>query len=294
MPRLHFGRGTALVVCIGVGATICVYSRHDRKVELSKKANTGNAPIPAAPRVIFRFSVIPAGVYSSDELENSRQIDDVIAAHYVDFGRHIQIQQLSTDTQLYVSYRKGLRVFWTTQKRRIPKGEYVVSDGIHLARARCGNRLSAVPQGPTESTGEPSDAALIAPELPSETELGSNTPDPLLFPYPEFQPEERSLLRSIPEMPTPSVGLSSTFRLPGTLIPAVYAPGLQSPAPPTDGSGPELGIQPPPVPVPEPKFGTLLLCTGFVLQASTVFRARVRRRRILGSGVGMPKSATQA
>jgi hypothetical protein len=124
------------------------------------------------PRKIYRYSVIPGGAYSGDELALALRVDPVAAAHYADFERStVSVHTLSKDEYLYVSYRKADRVFWTANKRRIPKGEPVLSDGKNLARTRCGNRLSGIPQLPIANGSQPTEMALNGPELPMDLEL---------------------------------------------------------------------------------------------------------------------------
>jgi uncharacterized membrane protein YgcG len=124
------------------------------------------------PRKIYPYSVIPGGAYSGDELALARRVDRVVAAHYSDFETGaVAVRALRQDTYLYVSYRKADRVYWTANKRRIPKGETVLSDGKHLARTRCGNRLSETPQLPVAAGLQPTETALNGPEAPGGIEL---------------------------------------------------------------------------------------------------------------------------
>lgn len=132
------------------------------------------------PRRVYAFSVIPGGAYSREELAVALKVDPVAAEHYAGFdASNASTRRLAEDTYVYVSYRKGDRVYWTASKRRIPKGELVLSDGKHLARTRCGNRLSGIPESPVDHAPQPTELALNAPELPS----GIKLPDaPLLVP----------------------------------------------------------------------------------------------------------------
>lgn len=128
--------------------------------------------IEQKPRKVYPFSVIPGGAYSADELALARRVDRVVAAHYADFDPStVAVRTLPEDEFLYVSYRKADRVYWTTDKRRIPKGNCVLTDGKHLARARCGNRLSATPQFPVLYGPQPAEASLNAPEVPGPFDL---------------------------------------------------------------------------------------------------------------------------
>ncbi len=117
-------------------------------------------------RKIYPLSVIYGGAYSPEELNRARRLDSVVGLHYADFGKTSVVQRTPGDLFMYVSYRKSDQVYWTKSKRRIPKGESVLSDGEHLARVRCGNRLSFVPRQPTLPEKEGSEEALNTPESP--------------------------------------------------------------------------------------------------------------------------------
>ena len=120
---------------------------------------------PLESRKVFPLSVIHGGAYSRQELERARKTDAVVAAHYGDFGASPKFQKLSHDVLMYVSYRRSNRVYWSKVRHRIPQGETVISDGNCLARARCGNRLSATPQGPV-APKEPTEEVLNTPDIP--------------------------------------------------------------------------------------------------------------------------------
>ena len=134
----------------------------------------------ALQRKIYRFSVIPGGVYSADELARAQRVDATVRAHYTGFGNAPTLHVMPAMAYFYVSYRKGDRIYWTSNKRPIPKGELVLSDGKNLARARCGNRLSLVAQEPRLEAGEPSDEFLNDVEAPTASVLDSTKP-PLSF-----------------------------------------------------------------------------------------------------------------
>jgi hypothetical protein len=100
-------------------------------------------------RVVYPYSVIPGGVRSREELAASMSRDSVIAAHYADF-KVSQARMVKADQPLlmHVSYRMQDQVYWTSKKVEIPEGETLITDGDEIARARCGNRVSAVPVEP--------------------------------------------------------------------------------------------------------------------------------------------------
>lgn len=149
---------------------------------------TGIGRTQRTPRKIYRYSVIPGGVYSSDELARARRLDSIIAAHYADFGGSVRVQPSLSPGLFYISYRKGDRVYWTTKKHRIAKGEALLTDGKHLARTRCGNRLSLSAQLPTLTINEPNENQLAGIQ-PPENPLADMPLAPLISPgldVPEF------------------------------------------------------------------------------------------------------------
>lgn len=97
-------------------------------------------------RARYRYSVIPHGVFSSEELNAAIEADPVVAAHYQTFdSARATLVALEQTRLAYVSYRLRDRVFWTRHPVRLPAGELLLSDGRDVVRARCGNRISAVP-----------------------------------------------------------------------------------------------------------------------------------------------------
>ena len=119
-------------------------------------------------REIFPLSVIHGGAYTSEELARARRSDPVVAAHYSGFGSHPAFRKAPRDLLLYVSYRRGNQVYWSKTRHKIPQGETVIADGASLARARCGNRLSSIPQLPVAPSKEPAEEVLNTPETPDE------------------------------------------------------------------------------------------------------------------------------
>jgi hypothetical protein len=164
------------ILCVSLAvATVLRFAAHYREqsLQISRPAPVAKLPDPAQiPRKIYPYSVIPGGAYSSEELAVARRIDRVVAAHYSDFETGaVTVRALPEDRYFYISYRKSDRVYWTANKRRVPKGEIVLSDGKHLARTRCGNRLSEAPQLPIAAGPQPTETALNGPEVPPEIEL---------------------------------------------------------------------------------------------------------------------------
>ena len=143
-------------------------------VKRTRQAQTLPLVQAKAPRKVYPFSIIYGGAYSGEELARARKLDGVVARHYAGFGSFPTIQRMPNDAFMYVSYRKSDQVFWTKTKRRIPQGETVLTDGVTMARTRCGNRLSPKPQAPVASGPEPTDEALDVPDKPKPSLATAN------------------------------------------------------------------------------------------------------------------------
>jgi len=118
-------------------------------------------------RPIYPFSIVPGGVRDRWDLERNFDDDPVVAEHYRGFNfRHLRLILLAEDERAYVSYRIGQKVFWTSHKVALHRGEKLLTDGNITARTRCGNQVSALPH-PTVSPLEPSEAQLEQPLPPT-------------------------------------------------------------------------------------------------------------------------------
>jgi hypothetical protein len=114
-------------------------------------------------RRVYPYSIVPGGVVDRRELAHAIVVDKLVAAHYAAFeASKATIKTVAAPRGVYVSYRKGDKVYWTAKKLQLAQGETVLSDGQNEIRTRCGNRISDVPQLPVEAKG------------PSEEELDSS------------------------------------------------------------------------------------------------------------------------
>lgn len=120
------------------------------------RAPAAVAAPPAATRRVYPYSIIPGGVADREELARVIKTDTVVAEHYASFGvdRAFKLT-VAKPRAVYVSYRKGDKVYWTSKKLMLAKGELLLSDGQNEMRARCANRISDTPQLPVEMN-EPS------------------------------------------------------------------------------------------------------------------------------------------
>jgi hypothetical protein len=105
-------------------------------------------------RRVYPYSIVPGGVLDRKELTHVVAVDQVVAEHYSAFeASKTTIKTVDKPRAVYVSYRKGDKVFWTSKKLRLAQGETLLSDGQNEIRTRCGNRISDVPQLPVEANG---------------------------------------------------------------------------------------------------------------------------------------------
>lgn len=223
----------------------------------------------AADRPVYPYSVIEGGAGDSQELRQAIDSDAVVASHFGGFDvARAKPVRLPVSKSFFVSYRKGDRVYWTRRKLTVPAGETVLSDGVNLARTRCGNRLAEDPREP------------IAPSEPTLVELDTPLPPSThSFPVPFDLLTAYDLVVSSGGLPPPvTVGEGSIPSVTMPSGPFAYAwpiPWAAGPGPLTDVDHqpgftpagelepmPEPGQHPTPgpdnpVPVPEP--GTLLL-----------------------------------
>jgi hypothetical protein len=173
------------------------------------------APALAKLPPVYPYSVIPGGVRSVAELREAIARDPLVKAHYQGFNLgQARVIRLKKDREVYVSYRRGHAIFWTSKKLILRKGETAITDGTNLSRTRCGNRIAEKPSLP-HSDPEPTPVALDTP-----------LPTPPIFP----------ILSPAPP--------------PGGIVPF---PPVFIPIYPGGGGGPPPKHKlPPPVHVPEP------------------------------------------
>ncbi len=159
-------------------AALYAYAMHESTAPtVSAQAHAPAAaatPVPAVLRTaaqvetkktrrVYPYSIVPGGVLDRKELTHAVAVDQVVAAHYAAFeASKATVRTVDKPRAVYVSYRKGDKVFWTAKKLQLAKGETLLSDGQNEIRTRCGNRISDVPQLPVEAKG------------PSEEELDSS------------------------------------------------------------------------------------------------------------------------
>jgi hypothetical protein len=143
-------------------------------------------------RPVYPYSLVPGGVHDPKELEQVLEDDPVLSSYYRGFDfRHARVVQLTQDREVYVSYRIGGHVYWTTRRLTLRRGEKIITDGSMILRTRCGNQVSEHPRTPT-STGEPSvdvlETSVIAPHSPRLPSLIVNNGGTLTIYPPPLHP----------------------------------------------------------------------------------------------------------
>lgn len=174
-----------ILLCLVAAGLLGVYLYHRMQTEVM------NIPPPAlnfrAARPIYPFSVIPGGVLDAKELSDTMSKDPVARRHYQDLKpEQMYTTRLRKPLLAYVSYRKNDRVMWTTHPVQIAANELVLTDGQHVVRARCGNRVSE--EKPTVILKpEPLPVTVVPPE-PPPPDIAMNTSLPPLMPPPTVTP----------------------------------------------------------------------------------------------------------
>jgi hypothetical protein len=173
-----------LFIALASGLALSPLLRH-HKIQQSHPTSNFQSPEFSSPapntllRAVYPYSVIPGGVRDAAELKDVIAHDPVVAAHYSDFQlANLHVVQLDRERLLHVSYRIGGHIYWTKSRMNLAKGETVLTDGVLMARARCGNLAAeAIPDAAQPSTlsTEPTAEALdtpvnsAAPVFPTET-----------------------------------------------------------------------------------------------------------------------------
>jgi hypothetical protein len=233
---------------------------------------------PGAPskeaRPVYPYSIVPGGVHDPKELERVFERDPVVAAHYRNFDfRRARVIQLTEDKTVYVSYRIAGRVYWTTKRVRLRRGEKVITDGKMTLRTRCGNQVSDT----ARKEVSPNEPAIAKLENPIRLDPGTST----VIPYPtEF---ESSLARSnLPVFAMAPPGYSLISNSGGLL--SLYPPPLPSctkkkksgSGGTTSGKSGGTDCSSPPGQVPEP--GSFVLLGTGLAGAFMRYRHKLRSR----------------
>lgn len=174
--RLAIVAASGIAACALAAFMLAGEPAAEQRTGLGETALAAAAPATGAvlvsdsgkTRRIYRYSIVPGGVADRGELVHAVKTDKVVAAHYASFDvSKASAHTVDKPRAVYVSYRKGDKVYWTASKTMLAQGETVLSDGKNEIRGRCGNRISELPQLPVEAKG-PAVAELDAVEAAQE------------------------------------------------------------------------------------------------------------------------------
>jgi hypothetical protein len=250
-------------------ATSVLVERDDRfelpAARLDSSREAALAPtgfVTPKTRARYRYSVIPHGVFSAHELNAAIEADPVVAAHYQTFdSARATLVALEQTRLAYVSYRLGDRVFWTRHPVRLPAGELLLSDGRDVVRARCGNRISAVPG---ETAIDEPDPVLLDTPVESDPPVddpvvaaGAGVPVPLLWPPTVVEVSDGGVVQSQ----------------------RTGSPGSVSEPEPSEGA--PVILFPGPIPTPGPRVRSVPEPTSVVLMTAGLVGLGLRRRMLV-------------
>jgi hypothetical protein len=267
----------------------------------SETLNPTTTPHIAAPQLsapfghpYYPYSVIPGGAHTREELQRALASDSTAAKHYSDFVvKTTRIVTLDKDRQYYVSYRVGDKVYWTHRAVTIRRGEQLLFDGVHYARARCGNRLSEVSAKPLLALSEPNPQKFEVP-VPIQVSLSMQVPHIESGPYLRFE-VAMTRIQGLPEPLNnlvapyvPPTNVAAPQEPPSNLAAPYVSPETKHPEDPTLQptslsalNGPEVVVYSTELPssavVPEPTALHLLSIVALAIGAIAAYQ-RVRER----------------
>jgi len=121
-----------------------------------------DSPAAQPARPVYRYSVVPGGVYSATELSEAIKRDPVVDAVYRTVSeRGVRSETVPANRLAYMSYRIGDQIYWSKHQIALHRGEAILTDGVTTIRGRCGNGISLDPMLPT-SEEEPAPVELEA------------------------------------------------------------------------------------------------------------------------------------
>lgn len=145
-----------------------------------------DVPLNQSQRTVYPYSIIPGGVRNVTELKSAMANDPIVSAHYGEFQlANFRVVRLDRARLLHVSYRIGDRIYWTKRRMSLAKGETVITDGVLMARTRCGNLAADVIPNTSEVltlSTEPTPEELDSPteSVPLESVLTPPVDSPVL------------------------------------------------------------------------------------------------------------------
>lgn len=160
--RIRLRQRVAASACAGIAVCAMAFAAFAQRDPLTappleaapavRALTAAAADTAPAVRRVYRYSVVPGGAANAAELARIIRSDKVVAAHYAGFNvDRARAVTVAAPRAVYVSYRKGDKVYWTAKKVMLQKGETLLTDGSNEMRARCANRISDTPRFPVEA-----------------------------------------------------------------------------------------------------------------------------------------------
>lgn len=288
-PRAKLWIGFGIIVALGLLSVFALIAPPSQTGQVagsfwrSAEHAFGKSSYPAATHAVekvYPYSIIAGGVHNKQQFEEAMRTDPVAAAHYADFNAaKFHIVKLQHAEAEYVSFRVGDNVYWTSHKVLLRKGSELISDGTHLGRTRCGNRISRTPRLPNYNH-EPSARELNTPVVPAVATKAFYAAAPMI-------PGVSRPVGSIPNAPLPPgpgptelASSSPSGYTPFTGTPLYPAPPVGCPSG-TDSIGGRCSTvrnkpphDTPNAPTPEDSTWVLFLTGGAVLVAAAIRRKR--------------------
>jgi hypothetical protein len=265
-PAAFAAGGVALIVLV-VGSLWLAESREPLASPALSPLPRLAAPTPspvgptaqAPARLVCRDSVLPGGVRGAADLASKLAHDPVARVHYANFNvARASLIRVEKSRLVHVSYRIGDKIYWTKNKVRLAAGEELLTDGAHLVRTRCGNRIADSRQA-MESSNEPAPDVLDALMVSADSLTGD--PENLVDPsagVTNFTAPAAALLapaaqvrlfplHTLADLAPPNTGLYPILYAP---LPASLAAALPTAAPTSTPSPPSAPTTPVAGPVP--------------------------------------------
>src|ERR1700730_7148647 len=110
-------------IAVAVLTTTCREQQRS-KPSWPEHFGTTTRTLGRAQAVVFPYSVVAGGVETQEDVAEALTRDPEVAQHYAELNvRALAPEHLKQDTQAYVSFRKNGRIYWTSEKVHLAKGE---------------------------------------------------------------------------------------------------------------------------------------------------------------------------
>jgi hypothetical protein len=195
-------------------------------------------------RPVYPYSVIPGGVKNPQEVAGAMKRDPTVAEHLKGFDlQKARVVKVDAPRAVYVSYRKGNQIHWTSKKMMLSAGEILITDGNRTIRGRCGNDVSS------EAVAEPAEVEDEPDMRELDTPLIVGDPNDIFAPMIEKDRSQPDLDPSwfSPVVPPPPPGGPPNVAPPsGPYSPVIPPAGGWPATPNTTGDDPPASAPEPP------------------------------------------------